>query len=376
MASKRGHGEGSFRERRKGLWEHRFTLPSGERRSVYGSTKQECRERRKEAEEAHRLGLATLNKSQTMEQFLGRWLTDAARPRLRPRTFAAYESIVRVRIVPRIGRVKLVELTPQHVQGLYTELLEAGLSARSVEFTHSVLHSALKQAFRWGLTLTNPADKVSPPRPKGHEITALSAEEVQRLLGAVNDPLRKALYTLAVTTGLRQGEQLGLLWSDIDLDRGTLAVRRTLQWQKGDGLVLGEVKTARSRRSVALSQMAVTALRRWHVEQRLRRLSAGPAWHEPYPGLVFTNLTGGPLEGGNVTNRFKADLAAAGLPVARYHDLRHTAATLLLGDGTHPKVVQEMLGHATIAVTMDTYSHVTPNMQREAASVFDRALGG
>lgn len=376
MTNKRGHGEGSFRERRKGMWEHRFALPGGDRRSVYGKTKGECREKRKQAEEAHRLGLVMLNRGQTLEQFLVRWLSDAARPRLRPRTYAAYESLVRVRIVPRIGRVKLVELTPQHIQGLFTELLDGGLSPRSVEFTHSVLHGALKQAFRWGLITANPSDRVSPPRPARHEASALSAGEVRALLDSVTDPLRLALYTVAVTTGLRQGEQLGLLWSDVDLDRGVVAVRRTLQWQKGQGLVLGEVKTARSRRSVALSKRAVGALRRWQVEQKARRLAAGPAWREPDPGLVFTNLTGGPLEGGNVTNRFKADLAAAGLPPVRYHDLRHTAATLLLADGTHPKVVQEMLGHATISVTMDTYSHVTPNMQRGAAGAFDRALGG
>jgi integrase len=301
-------------------------------------------------------------------------LNDSAKAKVRKKTWAGYESLMRIWAIPRLGRVKLVDLTAQHIQGLYTGQLDAGLSPRTVELTHSVLHSALKQAYRWNLIPSNPADKVSPPRPGRHEIQTLSGEQVRVLLESLDDPLRRALYTLAVTTGLRQGEQLGLFWSDVDLERGELSVRRTLQWQKKEGLVLDEVKTPRSRRSVALSDVAVAALKRWRTEQKSQRLQAGPAWCPPYGELVFTRPDGRPLEGVSVTNRFKADLARAELPVLTYRELRHTAATLLLADDKHPKVVQEMLGHATIAVTMDTYSHVLPHMQRDAAGTFDRLL--
>lgn len=365
------NGSGSFRERPSGGWELRFTLDDGTRRSVYGKTKTECRDKRKEVERLHEQGVTALGRSQPLEQFLTQWLKDA-KDRLRPRTWDGYESAARTRVIPHIGGVRLNKLTGQQIQALYSTLLEAGLSPASVQRTHALLHRSLKDAVRWGLIPFNPADRVSPPRAVRPDFGTLTAEQVKLLIGSVDDTQRVALYLLAVSTGLRQGEQLGLKWEDIHLDRRVLSVRRSLQWTKGSGLTLDEVKTSRSRRSVALSELAITALQKASTAQKAARMKAGPTWEDW--GLVFTNDIGRPLTPQRVTKQLQADLAAAGLPRVRYHDLRHTAATLLLEAGTHPKVVQEMLGHATIAVTMDTYSHVLPHMQEQAASVFDRAL--
>ncbi|HMM43469.1 MAG TPA: site-specific integrase, partial [Thermomicrobiales bacterium] len=211
------------------------------------------------------------------------------------------------------------------------------------------------------------------PRAERREMTTLSREQVERLLAATVADRDHAIYVLAVTTGLRQGELLGLRWSDVDFDAGRLAVQRSLQRQQGKGLVFVEPKTARSRRSVTLSQRAVAALRDHRVRQLEERLALGSEWQDV--SLVFPNLTGGPMDGPTLTGRFKAALVLAGLPVIRFHDLRHSAATLLLEEGIHPKVVQELLGHSTITLTLDTYSHVTATMHDQAATTMDRLFG-
>ena len=372
-ARRRGHHEGSIGQRSDGRWQGRISLPDGRRKYVYAPTKKEVVEKMDAAKRQLADGLGSLDERQTLEQYLARWLVDSAKPSLQPKTWASYESIVRIRVNPRIGHVKLGRVTPQHLQTLYADLLGTGLTLRSVQFTHAVLHRALKQALRWGLVARNPADAVTAPRPRRKEFHALTQGEVDTLLGAVEGTERYLLYVLAVTTGLRQGELLALKWADIDMEGGKLAVQRRLERRSiRDGHVFADAKKGRSRRSVALARLAIEALRSSRAHQAEARLRAGPAW-EDYD-LVLTNDLGEPLAPRSVTRRLHADLEFAGLPRVRFHDLRHTAATLLLADGTHPKIVQELMGHATIAVTMDTYSHVLPHMQREAAGTFDRLL--
>ncbi|MFQ5382815.1 MAG: site-specific integrase, partial [Dehalococcoidia bacterium] len=230
----------------------------------------------------------------------------------------------------------------------------------------------LKQAVRWNLIPRNPVDGAEAPRPKRPELRTLTPDEVRKLLAFVEETPRFALYALAVTTGLRRGELLGLRWDDIDLDRGRLTVRRTLQQVKGRGQIPLEPKTPRSRRTVALSALAVEALRRHERLQEEASRQAGSAWQDT--GTVFATSVGTPFEGGVVSRTFQSDLSTAGLPRVRFHDLRHTCATLLLEGDTNPKVVQEMLGHSTIVLTLDVYSHVLPHMQERAATVFDRVL--
>ena len=275
-------------------------------------------------------------------------------------------------IQPALGNLKLKSVTPAHVRGLYREKLQAGLSPRTVQYIHVTLHKALKQAVADGLIPRNTTEAVRPPQVRKEEIRPLDAEQVKALFGAAQGDRLEALYILAVHTGLRQGELLGLKWGDVDLEAGTLQVRRTLTTAKG-GPVLSSPKTKGSRRTVKLSQTALEALRN-HLERQLREIDqAGDLWHEN--GLIFATESGDFLNRHYITmHRFKPLLKRAELPQIRFHDLRHTCATLLLLKNVNPKVVSEMLGHATIAITLDTYSHVLPNMQNEAAAAMEDAL--
>ncbi|MPZ51025.1 MAG: tyrosine-type recombinase/integrase [Dehalococcoidia bacterium] len=217
----------------------------------------------------------------------------------------------------------------------------------------------------WQLIGRNPSETVSVPRPERHEMKTLNEAEVQNLFGATSEDRFHALWVLLTTTGLRLGEACGLQWKDIDLERGSLTVRRALQRQKGVGFVFVEPKTRLSQRKVHLPPGTLAVLSAHRKRQLEERLKAGAFWQEQ--DLVFCRPAGSPLEATNLLPEFHRALAKAALPKIRIHDLRHTAATLLLKMGEHPKVVQEMLGHSTITLTLDTYSHVVPSMQEEAA---------
>jgi len=373
MTKRRGHNEGSIKQRADGLWEARVSLPGGKRRSLYGKTRKETQDKLREALRDLDAGLDLSAGRQTVEQFLGQWLSASVRPSVKVKTYEGYESIVRVRVVPRLGRVPLARLTPLDLQGLYVGLEEAGLSRRSVHHTHRALHRAFGQAVRWGLLPRNPCDGATPPQPKRPEMRVLDQEQVAALLDATRDHPAHALYVLAITTGMRIGELLGLRWGDADLGASKLAVRRALQRQNGAGLVFVEPKTGRSRRSIVLGQRAVLALRQHRARQLERRLVAGEAWRDQ--GLIFCNATGGPADPSWQRAVFYEALKGAGPPPIRFHDLRHTAATLLLTEGVHPKVVSEMLGHATITLTLDTYSHLLPVMHAQAAATMDALFG-
>jgi integrase len=294
------------------------------------------------------------------------------RDTVRPTTFERYEQIIRCHIVPVLGRIKLKGLGPAHVRGLYREKLDAGLSPGTVRYIHVTLHKGLKQAVMDALIPRNATEAVKPPQVRRAEMRPLSPEQVKTLLEVACGDRLEALYVLAVTTGLRQGELLGLKWEDVDLEAGKLRVQRTLAIAKG-GPKLMAPKTKSSRRTVRLTQSATNALRS-HLKRQLGKIDrAGSLWREN--GLIFASETGDPLDRRYVTtHRFKPLLKRAGLPQIRFHDLRHTCATLLLGRNVNPKIVSEMLGHASIAITLDTYSHVLPNMQSEAAKAMEDAL--
>jgi integrase len=373
MTTRRGPGEGTIRQRREDLWEGRLRNGS-ERQSVYGRTRAEVRSKLRELARAVDAGLSLAGGRQTVAEYLDRWLADVAAHRVRPSTLRGYRQHVTLHIDPIIGSIRLDKLTGQDLARLYANRLDAGKSARTVELTHGVMHSAFRQAVRWDLIVRNPADLVSPPRPRRPEIRPLSSAQARTLLAtASGDPL-EALYVLAVSTGMRQGELLGLTWAAVDLAGGTIEVRAALNRSAGSWS-LDEPKTARSRRTVRLTGSAATALRAHRVRQAEARLLVGSDWRDH--DLVFTDAWGEPLDGRHVTSRdFRRLLRRAGLPPIRFHDLRHTAATILLSSGVHPKMVQEMLGHATIAMTLDVYSHVTPTMHDEAAATMERVLAG
>lgn len=281
---------------------------------------------------------------------------------------------MRTYIEPEIGRTPLTRLSPQQVQGLLNRLLREGrLSPTTVRYVHAVLRAALNQAVRWRFTHYNPAALVPAPRPARHQVPVISADAAGRVLAAVHGHRLEALVSVALAVGLRQGEALGLKWEDVDFEAGQLRVRHSLRRVSKQGLQLTETKTPRSRRMVALPASIVAALRSHKARQSEERLLAGESWRET--GFVFTSEIGTPVDGSSVTRRFQRLLAQAGLPRLRFHDLRHGCASLLLAQGVHPRVVMETLGHSQIALTMNTYSHVIPALQREAADRMEDVLG-
>lgn len=265
----------------------------------------------------------------------------------------------------------MAKLSPSDIQPFLNDKLAEGLSPRTVRYLHAVLRRALGQALKRGLVPRNVATLVNLPKAQRPEVEPFTPDQARSFLAAIHGDRLEALYSVALSVGLRQGEALGLRWEDVDLDTGTITVRKALQRLNGV-FELVEPKTARSRRTIALPQTAVTALRVHRTRQLQERLLAGSKWCEN--GLVFTNTFGTPIDASNLIRHFHRALVAAGLPRKRFHDLRHTCASLLLAQGVHPRVVMDILGHSQISLTMDTYSHVIPALQREAASQMDVLL--
>jgi integrase len=307
----------------------------------------------------------------TVGEFLDQWLEEVARPRVRPWTLAGYEVHVRLHLKPVIGSVQLDKLSPMHVQQLINQKLAAGLKPKSVRYIRGTLRTALGHAVQWGLIARNPAALVRGPRVEQFEIKPFTPAEARSLLHALKGERLEALYSVALTMGLRQGEALGLRWQDVDLELGYLRVSKQLQRIDGR-LQLVEPKTIRSRRSLAMPTAIVVGLREHRVRQDHERQRAGQAWIES--GLVFTGGEGQPLDGTAITKQFHRHLDRAGLEQRRFHDLRHSCATLLLVQGVSPRVVMDVLGHSQIGLTMNTYSHVIPELRREAADRMDQLL--
>ena len=372
MPRRGGNREGSIFKRADGRWVAAVSLPGGKRLTKYGKTRRECSEWVQETRNQIDAGMTTEGARIRMDKFLDNWL-DAVKPTLRPKTWHQYEQIVRQHIKPDLEAIRLKDLRPDHVQTLYTSQLERGLGPRSVRLIHAVLHRALNQALRWGIVSRNVCDAVDKPKQPRAEMRILDVEQAQVLLKAAEGHRLEALFHLAITTGLRQGDLLGLKWSDLDWDTGALQIQRQLQRVPGEGLMLVEPKSAAGRRSVVLGQTVLAKLRKHKKRQIEERLFAGGRWQEQ--DLIFRSTIGSPLDARNVCRTFKAILKATDLPDIRFHDLRHTAATLMLQQGIHPKVVQERLGHSSITLTLDTYSHVLPNMQQDAAAKMDHLFG-
>jgi integrase len=249
----------------------------------------------------------------------------------------------------------------------------SGAKPQTTRNIHAVLRRALTQGLRWGVVSRNVATLVDLPRVDRDEVRGLSPADARTVITAVAGDRIEPLVLLSLSTGLRQGEALGLRWQDVDLEAGTVRVRHSLQRMPGRGVELVEPKTPRSRRTLALPTSTANALREHRKSQLQERLWAGSRWQEA--DFVFTTSIGTPMIGSDLTRRFQALLRAAGLPPMRFHDLRHGAASLLLAQGVHPRVVMEMLGHSTITLTMNVYSHVIPDLQREAATKMEALLG-
>ncbi len=373
MGKKRGQREGSiYRRRSDGRWCCSLSLGNGGRKHIYGKTRAEVAVKLNDALKTQRDGLPVVAERQTVNGYLASWL-ESAKHSVRPRTYEAYELNVR-RLVPHIGHVRLSRLTPAQIQSSYAALLEGdgltkSLSKRSVEQAHTVLHRAMRVAVMQGVIVRNPTEAVAAPRPEHKEMRTLTHDEVQRLFRSTSDDRLHALWVLLATTGVRIGEALGLRWGDLDADGGRVNIQRALQRQNGRGLVFVEPKSAAARRVVHLARHTVDTLALHRKRQLEERLAAGSAWREG--DLVFCCEDGRPLENSTVRGVLRRSLQRAELPMVRIHDLRHTAASLLLAGGVHPRVVQELLGHSTITLTLETYSHTTPALHQEAANQMD-----
>ena len=309
-------------------------------------------------------------------------LRDYAATNVRPRTFEGYRTVVRSQLIPKLGNIALAELRPSHVQAYNAEALTdgrvdgklGGSSARSVLHHHRVLSEALSHAVKWGLVARNVANAVDPPRAERIEMKALAAGGVRRLLGAAQWTPYHPMLHLATYTGMRRSEILGLRWQDVDLNMATVSVVQVMLRLRDGRVVFQEPKTQKGRRLIDLSPTTVLALRAHRERQEADRAMLGvPLAHSD---LVFSQPDGSPSLPDTLSHAFNKIAARAGLGGVRLHDTRHTHATLMLRQGVHPKVVQERLGHSTISVTLDTYSHVTPGLQRAAAMAFDRELEG
>jgi len=375
MAKKRGNGEGSITKRRDGRYMARYTVHTTKgpkRRTVYGRTRKEAADKLSKALSDRVEGIVVDDENMTVGEYLDVWLKGSVRGSVRQSTYDPDASLVNNHLCPVLGRIRLKKLSASHVQGFYRDRLDHGLSPSTVHKMHAILHKALSQALAWHMIQRNVTEVVRPPRPAPKEMRPLTPEGARRLLEAACGNRLEALYVLAITTGMRQGELLALRWQDVDIDNGTVNVRRTLT-RNGGSIEMGEPKTKKSRRSISLTRRAIDALQS-HLESQLHEMEMLGARYEDR-GLLFTTSTGGPINPSNLRQKnFARLLQEASLPHIRFHDLRHTCATLLLSKGTHPKFVQELLGHATVAITLDTYSHVMPGMGDQTARAMQDAL--
>jgi len=306
---------------------------------------------------------------ESLAAYAPRWLSVWVKPRVRGRTFESYRWLLNKYVLPTLGARQLAQLSAADLQALYNSMTEAGYSSRTVRLTHTVVRSALAHAVKTHLIVRNPADLTEPPRQQRREMQALGPAEAGRFLEAAKGDRWAALWMLLVTAGLRPGEALGLKWAD--LDGAKLRIQRVRLPNGG----VEEPKTARSRRVVTLPDLAVRALKEHKARQNAEKLAAGRDYEDA--GFIFVGPLGRPVETRSlVRHHFDRIVAAAGLPHLRLYDLRHTHATLLLAAGEHPKVVSERLGHSTVMLTLDTYSHVLPDMQTRAAEKLDAMLAG
>ena len=342
-------------------------------------TKKEAEKRL--ADMLHQLDTGTFMKPSktTLAEYLERWLKDYAWPYLAPRTAEGYEFIMRQHLIPKLGNIILTQLKPEHLQKYYSEMLRSGrcdsscgLSAQTVRHHHTVLHKALQTAVEWGLLSRNAADAVRPPYAERPEMHTWSEDDITRFLESAKDTPYYALFYTALFTGMRRSEFLALKWSDIDLLLCQVYVNRSLHQLRDGSIVYRAPKTAKGRRMIALSP-SVTLVLREHKEQQEATWSQLETLLKD-DDLVFSTVDGKPLRPNTITRAWTVLAARAGLKVIRLHDARHTHASIMLKQGIHPKIVQERLGHSSIAITLDTYSHVSPGLQEAAAKRFDEAF--
>ena len=376
---KRASGESSIYQDEDGRWHGFVSMGKKEngrrdRRHASGAKRADVVSKVRALEAKRDAGMVdAAGRAPTVGEWLDHWLDNIAARKVRARTLESYRSTVRLHLRPGIGHHRLDRLQPEHLERLYAALSDKGLGPASILRAHRVLSRALRIASQRGKVARNVATLVDPPAVRRPETALpLTAAEVKQVMAAALTHRNAARWTVALAVGLRQSEALALRWSDVDLDNGTLSVRRGLHRVSGRGLIYEEPKADRSRRNLALPTPLVQALRAHRAAQLEERIAAGSLWEDH--DLVFGQPNGRPIERKSDWRAWKALLQEAGVREVRLHDGRHTAATLLLSEGVHPRVVMEVLGHAQMRTTTDTYSHVMPALGRDAADRMGQAL--
>jgi integrase len=372
------NGAGSIVLRSDGRWMARYSPEDPQtgrtlRKTLYGRTEQEARTKLVIALSGRELGTLVVSRGRTLSVrvYLERWL---ATKRARPKTLLRYRQLIVSHVIPTLGHLALPKLDPRHVNRLLTMKLSIGLAARTCNHIRAVLRNALHDAMREGLVTRNAAELAHPiPLHNIEETKVLSPEEVPIFLEVGQRHPLGNLWIVALASGCRQGELLGLRWQDVDLENCSIHIERTLQYLGGGWHVLPP-KTARSRRPIALPKVACEALRRERKQQTEAHLKA-ESWGDEFGDLVFTDDRGGPLTAYRLSPQLQRELARAGLPPLRFHDLRHSTASLLAFAGVPARVAMEVLGHRQISTTMDIYTKVYPEVRREAAEALDKVLG-
>ncbi|MEU2430768.1 site-specific integrase [Streptomyces sp. NPDC007861] len=375
MASRKRNpnGAGSIWQRKDGRFEARVYVPQPDgtrkRKTVYGSTWEECDEKRQELVRRDRQGIPTPSRSAKLSEWLPYWLEQYVQPNRKRTTYAKYEMHVRLYLVPLLGSRRLESLTTANVRQMLSKVTSQASAATAKE-AHRVLRTAVTAACRDELISRNVVQLVPAPRVEPRELRPWTLDETLTFLEAARtDPLYTA-FVLAVVLGLRRGEVLGVQWKDVDLDRRALTVRTTLN-RGGKELYLDTTKNRRAR-VIPIPLMCVAPLRWQRLRQASRRAAAGAEWQES--DHVFTTRSGRPIEPRNLYRSFQRVSESAGLPRVRLHDTRHGCASLLFAAGVAPRTVMEILGHSQIAVTMNVYTHVSDNHRREAMGHMDRLL--
>lgn len=321
------------------------------------------------------LGVFIEPSAMSLDDFLNRWLEEVAQYKLRARTFETYEALLKRHVRNKLGAKKICDLQAFEIQKLYNEMKKDGYSAKTIRHVHNVFSSALKQAIKWKMLMHNPCDICELPRLEKKEMKYLSPEETAKFLEVAKEDKFYIILLIAIETGMRPEEYFGLQWKDVDLHKKTLSVRRALVLRKGGGFIFTEPKTKQSRRSIPISQTVVELLKK-HRKAQLEERIANAKRYQDFD-LVFASEIGTPIQHQNFTRRhFKPIRDKADVTKIRLYDLRHTTATLLLSSGENPKVVSERLGHASIVLTLDTYSHVLPTMQKDATEKMEKLLFG
>ncbi len=368
MKNRNAKGGGSVRQRENGTWEARCTI-NGKRVSFYGEKQAEVLKAMRAAQKSADDGAYFEPKRITLEKWLEMWLDEYVKPSAKPLTFATYESRTRTHIIPALGKIKLVALNATQIQAFYNRLQrEMNLSPKTIKNVHGILHKALEQALKLRYIGMNPADSCTLPRMEKKEIQPLKEAELAAFLPVIREgkPLRD-LFTVAVFTGMREGEICGLPWEAVDFANNTITVKQQLMREKKKG---GQHYIAATKndkwRKLTVPPFVMDILKRVQEEQNRSRDLMGAAWLNHF-GLVFTNPDGRYIMPQTAFKRFKKAAEKVGRPDARFHDLRHTYAVISLQEGDDIKTVQQNLGHATASFTLDVYGHVSEKMKQESA---------